>query len=39
MIKEIKIPEIGETVESGEVVTLMVSEGDMVEKDQPLIEV
>ncbi|HEQ98549.1 MAG TPA: biotin/lipoyl-binding protein [candidate division Zixibacteria bacterium] len=39
MIKEIKIPEIGESVDSGEVVAVLVSKGDMVEKDQPLIEV
>jgi pyruvate dehydrogenase E2 component (dihydrolipoamide acetyltransferase) len=38
MIKEIKIPEIGEKVESGSVIELLVKEGDAVEVDQSLIE-
>ncbi len=38
MIKEIKIPDIGENVESGQVVKVLVSEGDKIEKDQALIE-
>ncbi|MBD3232575.1 MAG: biotin/lipoyl-binding protein [candidate division Zixibacteria bacterium] len=39
MIKEVKIPEIGENVESGEVVNVLVSEGDQVDVDDALIEV
>ncbi|MBD3403549.1 biotin/lipoyl-binding protein [candidate division GN15 bacterium] len=38
MIKEITIPEIGEKIESGKVVGVLVSEGDTVDVDQPLIE-
>ncbi len=38
MIKEITIPEIGENVESGEVIKVLVSQGDMVEEDQGIIE-
>jgi len=39
MIKEIKIPDIGEKVESGTVVGVLVSEGDQIEVDQPVIEI
>ncbi len=39
MIKEITIPEIGENVDSGDVVSVLVSEGDMVDADQGVIEV
>ncbi|MGD8413028.1 MAG: 2-oxo acid dehydrogenase subunit E2 [Candidatus Latescibacterota bacterium] len=38
MIKEIRLPEISENVESGEVIKVLVSEGDTVEVDQPLVE-
>jgi pyruvate dehydrogenase E2 component (dihydrolipoamide acetyltransferase) len=38
MIKEIKIPEIGENVTSGQVVGILVSEGEQVEVEQPIIE-
>jgi len=38
MIVEIRIPEIGENIESGEVVKILVSVGDLVEIDQPIIE-
>jgi len=38
MIREIRIPEIGENIESGEVVKVLVSTGDAVELDQPIIE-
>ncbi|MCB2201794.1 2-oxo acid dehydrogenase subunit E2 [bacterium] len=38
MIKEITIPEIGEKIESGKVVGVLVSKGDSVDIDQPLIE-
>lgn len=39
MATEIKVPEIGENVESGQVVNVLVSEGDAVEAEQPLFEV
>jgi pyruvate dehydrogenase E2 component (dihydrolipoamide acetyltransferase) len=38
MIREIKIPEIGENITSGQVVGILVSAGDMVELEQPIIE-
>lgn len=39
MIKEIKIPDIAENVESGLIASILVSEGDKVSKDQALVEV
>lgn len=38
MAEEIKIPEISENVEKGTVIELLVSEGDTVEKDDPVLE-
>lgn len=38
MIKDVKIPEIGEKVESGNVIELLVKVGDTVEVDQGIIE-
>ena len=38
MIKEITIPEIGEKVESGKVVTVLVKQGDTVGIDDGIIE-
>ncbi len=38
MAQEIKIPEIGENVESGEVAKVLVAVGDMVEEDQAIVE-
>ncbi len=38
MIKEIKIPEIGEKVESGQVIEVLVKEGDSVQVEQGIIE-
>jgi len=35
---EVKLPEVGEGIESGTVVGVLVSVGDQVKKDQPLIE-
>ena len=35
---EFKLPEVGEGIESGVVVSVLVSVGDKVEKDQPVIE-
>lgn len=39
MATEIKLPEIGEGIDSAEVAQVLVSEGDEVEKDQPLLEI
>jgi pyruvate dehydrogenase E2 component (dihydrolipoamide acetyltransferase) len=38
MVKEVTLPEISENVESGEVIAVLVSVGDVVEKDQPVVE-
>lgn len=38
MIKEVIIPDIGENIEKGDVIEVLVKEGQMVEIDQPLIE-
>lgn len=38
MIKEVTIPDIGENIEKGDVIEVLVKEGQMVEVDQPLIE-
>lgn len=38
MIVEIKLPELGENIESGRVVGIMVKNGDKIEKDQILME-
>ena len=38
MIKEVRLPEIAENVETGDVVKVLVSVGDVVEADQPLVE-
>jgi pyruvate dehydrogenase E2 component (dihydrolipoamide acetyltransferase) len=38
MKTEIKLPELGENIETAEVLSVLVSAGDTVEKDQPLIE-
>jgi pyruvate dehydrogenase E2 component (dihydrolipoamide acetyltransferase) len=38
MVKDIKIPEISENVESGTVVNILVKVGDRVEADDPIIE-
>jgi len=39
MKKEVKIPDIAENVESGLVAGILVSDGDKVEEDQPLVEI
>ncbi|MEE9219879.1 MAG: 2-oxo acid dehydrogenase subunit E2 [Acidobacteriota bacterium] len=39
MLKELKLPELGENIESAVVGKLLVSPGDAVEKDQPVLEV
>jgi pyruvate dehydrogenase E2 component (dihydrolipoamide acetyltransferase) len=38
MIKEITLPEIAENVDSGDVIAVLVAEGDHVEKDQSIVE-
>jgi pyruvate dehydrogenase E2 component (dihydrolipoamide acetyltransferase) len=38
MIEEIKLPEISENVESGEVVEILVKIGDFIEAEEPVIE-
>jgi len=38
MVKEIRLPEISENVESGDVINILVSEGDFIEKDQSILE-
>jgi len=38
MLKEVTLPEISENVDSGEVIAVLVSVGDVVEKDQPVVE-
>src|SRR5437016_5356621 len=39
MATQIKLPNLGENIESGDVLTIFVSEGDTVKADQDLIEV
>jgi pyruvate dehydrogenase E2 component (dihydrolipoamide acetyltransferase) len=38
MIEEVRLPEISENVDSGDVVKVLVNVGDVVEVDQPLVE-
>lgn len=38
MIKEVVLPEISETVESGDVIELFVRVGDMIDVEQPLVQ-
>ncbi len=38
MIKEIRLPEISEDIDTAEVVNILVSEGDTVEKEQGIVE-
>jgi len=38
MIEEVKLPEISENVESGQVISVMVKVGDFIEKEQSLLE-
>ena len=39
MPTQIKLPNLGENIESGDVLTILVSEGDVVKADQDLLEV
>jgi pyruvate dehydrogenase E2 component (dihydrolipoamide acetyltransferase) len=38
MVKEMKLPELGENIESAQVLSVLVSPGDTVERDQAVIE-
>jgi pyruvate dehydrogenase E2 component (dihydrolipoamide acetyltransferase) len=38
MLKEVTLPGIAENIDSGEVIAVLVSVGDVVEKDQPVVE-
>ncbi|MCZ7556712.1 MAG: 2-oxo acid dehydrogenase subunit E2 [Bacteroidia bacterium] len=38
MATEVKLPELGENITAGDVVRVLVKAGDVIEKDQPLIE-
>ncbi len=39
MLKEFKLPDLGEGVTEGQIMRLMVAEGDLISEDQPLMEV
>ena len=39
MANQIKLPNLGENIESGDVLSILVSEGDTVKKDQDLLEI
>ena len=36
---ELRLPDLGEGVHEGEIVRVLVAEGDQVKEDQPLLEV
>ncbi|RMF85441.1 MAG: biotin/lipoyl-binding protein, partial [Nitrospinota bacterium] len=38
MVTEFKLPELGENIEEAEVIQVLVSEGERVKQDQPLLE-
>jgi pyruvate dehydrogenase E2 component (dihydrolipoamide acetyltransferase) len=38
-LEEVRLPELGENIESGEVIAVLVSAGEWIDKDQSLIEV
>jgi pyruvate dehydrogenase E2 component (dihydrolipoamide acetyltransferase) len=37
-VRELKLPELGENIETAEVTNVLVKEGDVIERDQPIIE-
>ena len=39
MVTEFRLPELGENIESGDVVKILVSVGESVTKDHPLMEI
>ncbi|MBD3411053.1 MAG: dihydrolipoyllysine-residue acetyltransferase [Ignavibacteriales bacterium] len=38
-MKSVTLPEVGENIEKAEVVSVLVSEGDQIEEDQPILEI
>ena len=38
MLEEVRLPEISENVESGDVINILVKVGDFIEKEQPIVE-
>ncbi len=39
MIKEFRLPELGENITSGDIIQVLVSPGDSIKKDQPVLEI
>ena len=39
MATEFKLPELGENIESADIITVLVKTGDIVEKEQSIIEI
>jgi pyruvate dehydrogenase E2 component (dihydrolipoamide acetyltransferase) len=39
MVTEFKLPELGEDIESGDVISVLVSVGDVITQDQPIMEI
>lgn len=39
MARDVKIPELGENVQKAEILSVLVKQGDRVEKDQPILEI
>lgn len=39
MVTEFKLPELGEDIESGDVISILVSVGDVITQDQPMMEI
>lgn len=39
MATEFKVPDLGENIESADVINVLVSKGDTIEKDQPVLEI
>ncbi len=39
MVMQFKLPDLGENIQSGDIVNVMVSAGDTVQKDQPVLEI
>ena len=38
MPTEVRLPELGENITAGDVVKILVKAGDVIEKDQPILE-
>src|SRR5574341_125810 len=39
MVTEFRLPELGEDIEAGDVITVLVSVGDIITQDQPVMEI